>query len=339
MTGRNITIRDVAKIAGVSTATVSRALRGLPHVDAATRDRVARVAEELDYVISPSASRLASGRTGTIAIVTPYVSRWYFATLLSGIDSVLQGAGVDLLLFGVGDPSVSTERIPTERRLRGRVDGLMVLALPATLPEVHNLVGMGLPVSLVGMTASSVPSACIDDVEAARMATQHLLNLGHVDIGLIAGDVSPTAFTMQDDRRRGFASALEGAGLDHDASLEASGYFTVAGGERAMTVLLSQPKRPTAVFAMSDEMAFGAIRALQRHGLRPGRDVSIVGVDGHDISELLDLTTVEQPVAELGRVSAEALLEQLRTGVKPFETTMLPTELVVRGSTVPSAAH
>ena len=106
-----------------------------------------------------------------------------------------------------------------------------------------------------------------------------------------------------------------------------------------MTVLLSQPKRPTAVFAMSDEMAFGGIRALQRHGLRPGRDVSIVGVDGHDISELLDLTTVEQPVAELGRVSAEALLEQLRTGVKPFETKVLPTELVVRGSTVPSSTH
>ena len=339
MTGRNITIRDVAKIAGVSTATVSRALRGLPHVDAATRDRVARVAEELDYVISPSASRLASGRTGTIAIVTPYVSRWFFATLLSGIDSVLQGAGVDLLLFGVGDPSVSTERIPSERRLRGRVDGLMVLALPAALPEVQNLVEMGLPVSLVGMTASSVPSASIDDVEAARMATQHLLNLGHVDIGLIAGDISPTAFTMQDDRRRGFTAALNGAGLTHDPVLETSGYFTGAGGERAMTVLLSQPKRPTAVFARSDEMAFGGIRALQRHGLRPGRDVSIVGVDGHDISELLDLTTVEQPVAELGRVSAEALLEQLRTGVKPFETKVLPTELVVRGSTVPSSTH
>lgn len=335
MNGRNITIRDVAKAAGVSTATVSRALRGLPHVDAVTRDRVTRVAQDMDYVISPSASRLASGRTGTIAIITPFLSRWFFSTLLSGVESVLQEAGIDLLLFEVGDPSISTARIPTERRLRGRVDGLMVLSLPAGAPEVRELLDMGLPVSLIGGAVPGVPSVSIDDVAAARMGAQHLLNLGHERIGLITGAPMPTAFTSEDDRRKGFHAALAAAKVKPDPTLEAYGYFTVAGGERAMTALLSQPQPPSAVFSMSDEMAFGAIRALQRHDLKPGQDVSIVGVDGHDLAELLDLTTVQQPVAELGRIAAEALVEQLRTGQRSTDQVVLPTDLVVRGSTVP----
>ena len=99
-----ITIKDVADAAGVSTATVSRALRGLPNVDATTRERIQRVADELDYVISPSASRLASGRTGSIAVITPYIARWYFSTVLSGVESVLQSAGIDLLLMSVSTP-------------------------------------------------------------------------------------------------------------------------------------------------------------------------------------------------------------------------------------------
>ena len=122
----SITIRDVAQAAGVSTATVSRALRGLPHVDPETRERVRRVAAELDYVVSPSASRLASGRTGTVAVITPFIDRWFFSTVLSGISDVLQESDVDLLVYEVGDPATSPG-LPAERRLRGRVDGVIVV--------------------------------------------------------------------------------------------------------------------------------------------------------------------------------------------------------------------
>lgn len=329
----SITIRDVAQAAGVSTATVSRALRGLPHVDPETRERVRRVAQEMDYVVSPSASRLASGRTGTVAVITPFIDRWFFSTVLSGISDVLQGREVDLIVFEVGDPSTSPG-LPTERRLRGRADGMIVVTLPTDAPRIADLLEIGLPASFIGATWPGVPSVCIDDAAAARTATQHLINLGHQRIGIIPG--RPAASTSQGNRSKGYREAMTGAGLDVDPSLEAHGYFTVAGGEAAMTALLSQPNPPTAVFAMSDDMAFGAIRSLQRHGIRPGSDIAIASIDGHDLAELLDLTTVGQPVAEMGRMAAEALLgRMLGSDGDTQQDVVVPTTLVVRGSTVP----
>lgn len=333
----SITIRDVAQAAGVSTATVSRALRGLPHVDPETRERVRRVAAELDYVVSPSASRLASGRTGTVAVITPFIDRWFFSTVLSGISDVLQESDVDLLVYEVGDPATSPG-LPAERRLRGRVDGVIVVTLPTDAPRIADMLEIGLPTSFIGVRWPGVPSVCIDDAAAGRMATQHLINLGHERIGIISG--RPQASTSQASRALGYATAMEGAGLTPDPTLEAYGYFTVAGGESAMTSLLSQPNPPTAVFAMSDDMAFGAIRALQRHGIRPGADIAIASIDGHELAELLDLTTVGQPVAQMGRVAADALLARMlgRDVSGPDEVTV-PTTLVVRGSTVrPSSA-
>ena len=341
----SITIRDVADAAGVSTATVSRALRGLPHVDPETRERVRRVAAELDYVVSPSASRLASGRTGTVAVITPFIDRWFFSTLLSGISDVLQESDVDLLVYEVGDPGTSPG-LPAERRLRGRVDGVIVVTLPTDAPRIADMLEIGLPASFIGVRWPGVPSVCIDDAAAGRMATQHLINLGHERIGIISG--RPQASTSQANRALGYVKAMEGAGLTPEQSLEAYGYFTVAGGESAMTSLLSQPNPPTAVFAMSDDMAFGAIRALQRHGIRPGADIAIASIDGHELAELLDLTTVGQPVAQMGRMAAEALLARM-LGREASETSRsvvttppgasdeitVPTTLVVRGSTVP----
>jgi LacI family transcriptional regulator, repressor for deo operon, udp, cdd, tsx, nupC, and nupG len=329
----SITIRDVAQAAGVSTATVSRALRGLPHVDPETRERVRRVAAELDYVVSPSASRLASGRTGTVAVITPFIDRWFFSTLLSGISDVLQESDVDLLVYEVGDPATSPG-LPAERRLRGRVDGVIVVTLPTDAPRIADMLEIGLPTSFVGVRWPGVPSVCIDDAAAGRMATQHLINLGHERIGIISG--RPQASTSQANRALGYTTAMEGAGLVCDPSLEAFGYFTVAGGESAMTSLLSQPQPPTAVFAMSDDMAFGAIRALQRHGIRPGADIAIASIDGHDLAELLDLTTVGQPVAQMGRMAADALLARmLGQEIDGPDEITVPTTLVVRGSTVP----
>jgi LacI family transcriptional regulator, repressor for deo operon, udp, cdd, tsx, nupC, and nupG len=335
-----ITIRDVAQQAGVSTATVSRALRGLPNVDEQTRERVRRVAADLDYVISPSASRLASGRTGSIAVVTPYIARWFFGMILSGVESVLQNAGMDVLLI-----SVSTADGPTQNlvapKLRRRVDGVLVLVLPPEDEQLRAILELGMPTSLIGVNQPGVTSVTIDDVHAARIATQHLINLGHRRIGVIAGQPIRGPFTAEHDRNRGFLTALADAGIDFDPMLEAFGYFTIQGGEQAMTALLTLPNRPTAVMCMSDEMAYGAMRALRSHGLQPGRDVSLVGIDGHDMSEFLDLTTVAQPVADLGRIAAESLLMQISKGLtaETANEVRLPTQLIVRGSTAPLSVH
>lgn len=331
-----ITIRDVAEAAGVSTATVSRALRGLPNVDERTRRRVQQVAGDLDYVISPSASRLASGRTGSVAVVTPYIARWFFSTVLSGVEDVLQGADMDLLLTCIGDHNNQLNRSLIAPRLRRRVDGILVIAVPPSDPQLRDIIDLGMPTSTIGLTVAGVPSVTIDDVAAARLATQHLINLGHRRIGIIGGSPSEAPFTAEFDRETGFAQAMAAAEVQVDPLLEAFGYFTIEGGEAAMTALLTQPTPPTAVFALSDEMAFGALRALRAHGLRPGVDVSIVGVDGHDMAEHLDLTTVVQPVAELGRIAAQALLVQLNDGAPIIEPTRVETKLVVRGSTGPA---
>jgi LacI family repressor for deo operon, udp, cdd, tsx, nupC, and nupG len=332
LTDVGITIRDVAREAGVSTATVSRALRGLPNVDPVTREHVRRVADRLDYVISPAASRLASGRAGSIAVITPFIARWYFSKVLSGVEQVLQGCDMDLLLYRTGDPA-EPHRVRSHRRLRRRVDGVLVISLPVRSPDLHGLFELDMPVTLVGSRSDNVSSVSIDDVEGARMATQHLINLGHERIGLICGQPNPTPFLPESERLAGYEEAMAASGLEIDPSLRVPGFFTMQGGEHAMTAHLAQRTPPTAVFAMSDEMAFGALRALRRHGLRAGRDISIVGYDGHDMADMLDLTTVSQPTEELGEQAARTLLGLLDDPTRPPVERMLPTSLHVRGST------
>jgi len=224
-----ITIKDVADAAGVSTATVSRALRGLPNVDSVTRERIQKIATDLDYVISPSASRLASGRTGSIAVITPYIARWFFSTVLSGVESVLQNAGMDLLLMSVSTPD-GQHRLPPAPRLRRRVDGVLVIALPPQDAQLHEVLGLQMPTSLIGLTMPDVPSVTIDDVLAGQIATQHLINLGHTRIGVINGAPIISPYTAENDRYKGFEAAMNDAGLPIDPMLEAYGYFTIAGG-------------------------------------------------------------------------------------------------------------
>jgi LacI family repressor for deo operon, udp, cdd, tsx, nupC, and nupG len=309
----------------------------MPNVNAQTRARIKAAASRLDYVASPSASRLASGRTGSIAVITPYISRWYFATVLSGVESVLQAAGMDLLLLCIGDVGNSRDQPSAAQRLRRRVDGALIIAMPPTDPQIREVLELDIPTSLIGVTTEGVPGVAIDDAHAARQATQHLVNLGHERIGLIGGSSVEAHFTAESDRERGYHQVLRDNSIPVDDSLMTHGYFTIAGGERAMTNLLTLPRPPTAVFALSDEMAFGALRSLSLHGLVAGRDVSIVGIDGHDVSEHLDLTTVAQPVTELGRMAAEALLAQIQAGLdEPLPGIVrVATQLHVRGSTGP----
>lgn len=330
-----ITIRDVADAAGVSTATVSRALRGLPNVDEGTRRRVQQVASDLDYVISPSASRLASGRTGSVAVITPYIARWFFSTVLSGVEDVLQESDMDLLLISIGDHNNKLNRSPVVPRLRRRVDAILMIAVPLDEPQLREIVDLALPTSTIGLKVPGVPSVTIDDVAAARLATQHLINLGHRRISIIDGSSTDDPSTVQLDRKLGFTQVMSEAGIPVNPALESLGHFTMEGGEAAMTALLAQPSPPTAVFALSDEMAFGALRSMRAHGLRPGIDVSIIGVDGHDMSEHLDLTTVVQPVADLGRIATRSLLAQLADAKACAESVQVATQLVARGSTGP----
>ncbi|MDX3187178.1 LacI family DNA-binding transcriptional regulator [Streptomyces sp. MN03-5084-2B] len=329
-------IRDVAKQAQVSTATASRALRGLPSVTPATRARVERAAADLDYVIPFNASSLASGRTNSVGIVVPFVSRWFFGTVIAGAETVLREAGLDLVVYGVPDEP-SRARFFAEMPVRRRVDAVLVLCLPLTLPEADALRALRVPVVLVGTTAEGLSSVGIDDLGAATRAVRHLVELGHRRIGLLGEtDPPPHGFTTPGLRRTGYLRALAEAGIEPEPDLEAAGRFTAADGEAAMERLLARPHPPSAVFAMSDEMAFGALRSLRRAGAGVPGGVSVIGFDDHELAAALDLSTIAQPVTDQGERAAGLLLDQLRRQAPPAQV-VLPTELVLRGTTGPAA--
>jgi DNA-binding LacI/PurR family transcriptional regulator len=328
------TIEEVASRAGVSPSSVSRSLRGVGGVSATTTARVRAAAEELGYSVSPAASRLATGRTGTVAVVMPYLTRWFFAELLGGAELVFREAGLDLLLYHVGDTEMR-QRYFSSGLLRKRVDGVLLVILALTEPEVTALRALDVPVCMLGTEIEGFSSIRINDVDSAFTAVQHLVNLGHRRIGLISGDPNePMHFTVPLDRSVGYRAALEAAGLQAGRELETHGAFTIEGGYEATMQLLGRRDLPTAIFAECDEMAFGALRALGRVGLRVPDDVSVIGFDDHPMAQYFDLTTISQAVRDQGAAIAQQLVCAV---TRPDETTVrkmeAPTHLVVRGTT------
>ncbi|MDP9117816.1 MAG: LacI family transcriptional regulator [Actinomycetota bacterium] len=327
-------IEDVARRAGVSIATVSRALRGLPDVASATRDRVLLAAAELDYVASPFAARLASGRTATVGVVVPFVNRWFFAQVIDTVEAALRKDGFDLLLYNLGDES-GRARFFDVMPMRKRVDAVLVASLVLSDDELAAVSALGTPVGLLGLDYPGFISTRIDEALGARRAVEHLLERGHRRIGLIGGETDdPMRFTPPLHRRDGYRDALAACGVALDGELEVLGYFTAAGGSAATEQLLSLAVPPTAIFAESDEMAFGALRTIRRSGRHVPSDIAVIGFDDQDNAELMDLSTMRQPVAEQALDVTTRLLAAIGGGAHAESgTVVLPTELVVRGST------
>ena len=328
------TIEEVASLAGVSPSSVSRSLRAVGGVSATTTARVRAAAEQPGYSVSPAASSLATGRTSTVAVVMPYLTRWFFADLLGGAEQVFREAGLDLLLYHVADTEMR-QRYFSSGLLRKRVDGVLVVILALTEPEVTALRAIDVPVCTVGTEIDGFSSITINDVESAFTAVQHLVNLGHRKIGLISGDPNePMHFTVPPNRRVGYRAALEAAGLQVDPELEAHGAFTVEGGDEATMQLLGRRNLPTAIFAECDEMAFGVLRALGRVGLKVPTDVSVIGFDDHPMAAYFELTTISQDVRYQGHEIAKKLVDAVaRPGDTTIRRLQAPTRLVVRGTT------
>ena len=332
-------IKDVARTVGVSTATVSRALRGLPRVSDETRVRVLKAAAELDYVASPSAAGLASGQTRAVGVIVPFVTRWFYASVVQGAEELLREAGYDLLLYNLGGDQQARDRVFRTHLLRKRVDAVLVLSLTPTDEEVAALARLDRPVAVVGATVDGWASVGIDDGATARIAMRHLIDLGHTRIGYVGGSLEEQLdFAAPMDRLTGYHDAMAAARLPVDPAWEVIGDFTVRGGLAATRLLLAADPRPTAVFAASDEMAVGAVHAVREAGLRVPEDVSVIGIDDHEMAEFFDLTTVAQPVHEQGQLAATLLLEALDEDVgqrtRP-PAIIVPTRLVVRRTTAP----
>lgn len=337
-------IQDVADLAGVSTATVSRALAGKPTVSAQTRKRVIAAANDLGYVVSASASSLASGRNRNVGVVMPGLNNWYYMSVLNGAHSTLAHAGYDLTLYHLDpDPVEGILEVDNPRRrrlfdelvLRRRVDGIIAVSLELDVTELDSLRVLDKPIVALGGPLPGVHTLSIDNVQVARLATEHLIGLGHRRIAHIAGSPDfELDFHLPTHRRQAYEAALADAGLAADPALVRSADFTIAGGYDAALQLLGTPQpRPTAVFAASDEMAIGALLAAQELGLSVPEDLSVVGIDGHELAEFFGLTTVTQFPDVQGRLAAATLLRELGDeGVHAVHED-LPHELVVRRST------
>ncbi len=333
--GPRATIEDVARRAGVSTATVSRALRNRPHVTAGTRQRVIEAASALRYVANPNASRLASGHSRTMGALAPLLTSWYNAEVLAGVEEVLASAQYDLLI-GTANPIVRNHIFNGDATFRQRVDGILLVDVFCSEAGARRLAALDSPTVVLGERLRAVTSLSIDNHRGAQMAAAHLTDLGHRRIGLIGGLAYPvTGHNVPTDRRAGFTAWLAAAGIPWSDELYADGEFTIAGGHRAARQLLGLDQPPTAIFCMSDEMAFGVLQAAVEAGLSVPGQLSVVGFDDHPAATAFGLTTVRQPVHEMGALAARLLLG-LVDGNEDIEHHPVDIELVIRRST---AAH
>ncbi|WP_127792193.1 LacI family DNA-binding transcriptional regulator [Agromyces sp. LHK192] len=330
-------IEEVARLAGVSTATVSRALSGRGHVSPASKAKVEEAAARLGYVVSSNASSLASGRTRNVGVVIPFLNRWYFSSVLEGAQQALLRRGYDLTLYNLSGDGQERASVFEHFLLRQRVDAVLAVSLELTESEVRRLHDLGKPLVGVGGPIPGVHTLTIDDVAVARLATEHLLALGHRRIAHIGGDLEfDLDFHLPTSRRLGYEAALGDAGIEVEPRYFAPADFTVRGGYHAAKQLLGAPHgRPTAIFAASDEMAMGTILAARDLGLDVPRDLSVVGIDDHDLSDFFGLTTVAQFPRGQGEHAVALLMDELEPGrgVPEPDDIALPFELRVRSST------
>ncbi len=303
------TIKDIARVTGVSVATVSRALRDLPYVAPETRSRVVEAAAELQYEAHPQASRLVSGRTWTVGVVAPQFGTWFPFRALGGINSVFAKAGYDVLISMMSAPGDRRRFLEDARSFCRRIDGIVLIDTFVGIEGDSADAYFDRPAVAMGEVLEGASSITVDNRLASRRAVEHLIELGHGRIGLVTGPPLPDLPTpVPEQRRLGYEDALEAAGLPVDPEIVVSGEWTAAGGTAALAALLDCSDRPTAVFCMSDEMAFGVLRAAARRGLAVPDDLSVVGFDDHDLAGALGLTTMRQAVDEMGVRAAETVL-------------------------------
>jgi len=327
------TIRDVAAAAGVSIATVSRVLNGRPDVAAGTREAVLQAVRELGFSSNRSARALSGGRTSLIGVTVPLVDIEYFSRIVAGIADALFEHDLQIVLA----PTLHLrDRAATSlaRLTKGSTDGAVLILPEESNAELAALMQTGYPfvvVDPIEQLDDGVPTVSAANALGGRAATEHLLLLGHRRIGAITGVADWLAST---ERLSGYRSAFAAAGLLADPSLVVESGWAVEGGEEAASTLLDRHDPPTAIFAFNDNMALGALRAARSRGLRVPEDLSVVGFDDSEQATTVApaLTTVRQPLAEMGRMAVSLLVRLLESRPVQGIGIELQTRLVVRES-------
>ena len=301
-----------------------------------TQEKVSAAANELGFVASSAAESLATGRSRNIAVVTPFINRWFYAEVIDGVESALIGAGYDLTLYRLTDDTDQRKALFDYFLVRKGVDAVIALTLFVSDDEVQRLRNLGKPIVGIGGQIPGIPTFSIDDVRTARRATEHLIELGHNRLVHIGGDQEKQLdFDVHSNRLKGFREALQHAGLSHDQDFYADN-FDISGGYRsALQALSSTSEQPTGIVAGSDEIAIGVMTAARELGIRIPEELSIIGIDGHPLGETFGLTTMDQLPARQGSMSVSQALAQLSSALDESDEThlVLQVDLKLRGST------
>lgn len=331
-----VTIREVAELAGVSIATVSRVLNGHGDVSPHTRELVSAIIREQGYSANRSARSLSAGRTGLIGVLVPLVFPAYFSAILAGAAEALSEQDLRVVLSPTGHQH-EREVSLLDRLMHGLTDGALIILPEESSEELARLLHEGYHFVVIDPLEpldEKIPSVSAAHASGADQAMKHLLGLGHRRIAAITG---PRGWVATEDRRRGYHGALAEAGIARDPALEVEADFEIVDGLEAGGMLLDLAEPPTAIFAFNDNIAIGVLQAARARGVRVPEDLSVVGFDDVEPATIVTptLTTVRQPLAEMGRTAVSLLTRLLER--QRFETlhVELATRLVVRESTAP----
>lgn len=331
----SITIVDVAREAGVSYSTVSRVFSGFEFVNDDTRQKVIEAANRLGYVVNLQARSLAGGNSNIIGLLAPGIDNGYISEIVSGIDRELAQWSYDLMLYTT-HRYAGKEAFYVKAIANGLVDGLILIVPLITANYVEALPNRDFPYVLIDQTDMTHGSTTVDATnwQGAYDATNYLIGMGHRRIGLITGQLQ---LNSSNERLDGYRAALDHAHIPFSESLIIEGDYQTKGGHAAAIKLLDLKPRPTAIFASNDLSAFGAMDAARERGLSIPDDISIIGFDDIPQASLVypKLTTVRQPLVQIGQLAARLLLEKIENPEKEARRVTLSTELIIRDSCAP----
>jgi LacI family transcriptional regulator len=327
------TIHDVARIAGVGIGTVSRVINNSPRVKPATRTKVLSAIAQLHYRPNPIARSMISKRTGAIGVILPFFTRPFNTELLRGVEAALTRLGKVLVLYNVVNDT-QRDHYFSELPMHRRVDGLLILSLPLEDSFALGIKEAGIPVILLDAYSPYFTSLIVDNIGGAYQAVKFLIEQGHRRIGFISGVIEGNIkFNQANDRLIGLHRALGEAGLIFEPELMLTSEWDRYGGKQAALQLLSQEKRPTAIFAASDMQAVGVLEAARDLNIKVPGELSVIGFDDIEVAVLLELSTVQQPMRQLGELGVGKLIELIKNPQQLPELIRLNTTLIERRTT------
>lgn len=335
MKRRNITIKDLAKTLNISVSTVSRALRDTYDVNQQTREKVIELAKELNYKPNFNATGLAKGSTHNLGIMLPYITNYYFSTVITGIQEVAYDAGYNITLYVTND-SAERELQILEDLTISNLDGLLICASSNSDYAEHyqNIIDDGISIVFFDRIIDTIDTSKVmqDDYNGAFEAVEHLINQGYKKIAHIAG---PKDLSFTEKRLSGYIDALKKHLLPVNEEWIIHSEFSQESGEKDTEKLIKLKEIPDAIFAVNDRKAVGAIQALKKNGINVGKDIGVIGFTNDPMSSIISptLSTVAEPAYEIGRLSCELLIKHItKTHFHAVEE-ILPGKLIVREST------